>query len=164
MVPLVGLTTATDAYSDADTLLVNNAVGTGTLPRLVGGFDCTAANKASSLAQGGCVPANTRWGYAIRGPAYAGIGPPVELRGLSSASEPGLGRSVPFTATAVVQGLTKGARYKLYCLTSLAAVPTSAAGTVGGTPLATWTATAAEYSLPVTFKSGSVAYYIAVKA
>ena len=160
----MGLTTATDAYSPADTLYINNDFSTGTLQRAVGGFNCTATNKTSTLAQGGCVPNGVRWGYAIRGPTYAGIGPPVELRGLSSASEPGIGKTAPFTGTVVVRELTLGTAYRLHCLTNLTDVPTTAAGALPGTPLATWTAAAAEYTLPVTFQSGSVAYFIAVRA
>lgn len=161
--PIIGVTTANASagYDGGDTWYVNNDFGTAKLARPASGFSCTASNKHSTLARGGCVPAGTRWGYAVRGPAYAGIGPPVALTGVSSAREPAIGRSAAFTATLTVRNLTVGASYKLHRVTGLAGVPASASGSVPGPPLAAWVATAREHTFRAAFKSNEVAYYIA---
>ena len=112
---------------------------------------------------GGCVPSSTAWGYAVRGPAYAGIGPQVALE-VGSVREPGLGRSVSMAGKVTVRGLTQGRRYALYKVASLGDVPRSKGAAVRGARVATWTATAARRTLSVSFQSGRPAYFIAVEA
>lgn len=147
-------------------MFVNNGYSVATIARPVAGFSCTAARKTGTLAKGGCVPTDTQWGYAIQGAAYAGIGPPVVLRGLNSASEPRIGRSAAFTGTVIVSNLTIGASYKLHLVTDLASVPASAGSRLPpGVPVvAAWVATKQEHSFPAAFRSNSLAFFIAVAA
>lgn len=102
-------------------------------------------------------------GYAINGPAYAGIGPAVHLS-VSSSREPGLGRSTKFTGRVTVRGLTPGKAYVLHQVTDLAGVPTSATGAISGGTATPFTAAATEQAFDVAFQSGDPAYYIAKEA
>ena len=132
--------------------------------RAVGGYACTARNKNGTLEQAGCLPLSYSrgWGFGIQGPAYAGMGPPTRLVGLSSPREPGLGRTMPITATLTISNLEVGRRYELYTITSLAGVPASAAAAIDASawPPTTFVADAAQHSVTVTFQSAKPAYYI----
>lgn len=115
--------------------------------------------------QGGCVPQYTQWGYALRGPAYAGIGPAVELD-VASPREPGLGLSAEMAGLLTFRGLVPGQAYALHMLTSLAAVPAApnAAALAGLAPAHTFVAGAAVEQLSVKFQSATPAYFILVAA
>lgn len=165
--PVAGIRTATPAagYDPADELYVNSGYGTTAVRRAVGTYSCTAANKKDPVEAGGCVPVGTVWGYAIHGPAYAGIGPRTALSRLSSPAEPGLGRSVTMAATLTISGLTPGKAYVLYEINSLDQVPATAAATIPAAAKATrFTAGAAVRASSVTFASGKPAYFICVAA
>lgn len=139
-------------------------MGTATVQRTASDWTCTAANKKDSVQLSGCVPDNTQWGYAVKGPVYASdTGPSVELTGLPS-SEPGLGKSVAFSGQAVVRRLVPGRGYKLHKLESVASVPTSPTFTLTGTPLHTFVASAAVQTFSVTLMSNSTTYFICVAA
>ena len=159
--PIVGLrTSAPDtAYVGTDVLYINTGFSTTAVQRTMADYWCTATNKKNTDAQAGWVPQGTTWGYDIKGPSYLGIGPPVELSGLPSG-EPGLGSTAAWSGTLTVRGLTPGRTYKLHKLTSLATVPTSAAGAVSGTPLLSFVASGTESVHSVTFQSGTPAYFI----
>lgn len=164
--PVVGVRTATssDAYDPADTFYVHANYATAAIQRVASGFWCTAAAKTSGLMQGGCVPAATTHGYAVRGPAYSGIGPAVELA-VSSAREPGLGLSVAMSGTITIKNLVPGQAYELHMVTSLAAVPASAnPAALSGTPLSSFVADGATRTFSATFQSGTPAYFICVAA
>lgn len=125
-----------------------------------------AADKSRGpLALAGCIDVNYRYAAAIRGPVYAGIGPPTRLTNVPP-SEPGIGRSTAMSATLTISGLTPGRAYKLYMLTSLSAVPTAAnpAALAAQVPMATFVADAAARSQTVTFQSGAPAYFICLRA
>lgn len=111
------------------------------------------------------MPFGTQWGYAVKGPSYAGIGPAVQLE-VASPREPGLGQSAPMDGTVTVRDLTPGQRYEVYQINDLADVPGLAdpALLAGQAPWATFTADAATKALPVTFESGAPAYFVAVQA
>lgn len=82
------------------------------------------------------------------------------------AAEPGLGRSTPMSATLAISGLTPGRTYKLFMLTSLAAVPAAPnpALLAAQAPIATFVASAAVRSQRVAFQSGTLAYFICIAA
>lgn len=159
-------TTGGDTYSPTDVFHVHTGYSTTAVQRPAGGWWCAAANKTqplSGITEGGCVPAGTQWGYAIRGPVYAGIGPAVDLA-VGSAKEPGVGLSVAMSGTVTVKGLVPGGQYALHQVATLAAVPASSTAVLAGTPLTTFVAAASTYTLSVTFPSGTPAYFICVVA
>lgn len=82
---------------------------------------------------------------------------------VSSAREPGLGRSEQYSGKVMVRGLTPGKAYVLHHVNDLKGVPSSATGAIGGTTTP-FTATAAEQGFEVTFQSGRPAYFIAKEA
>ncbi|KAI7838652.1 hypothetical protein COHA_007578 [Chlorella ohadii] len=164
--------TTTDAFSAADFVYVNSLFSLQTTVRQVGGsppYYCTVNNK-QPLSNAGCLPQdyNPVYGRAIEGPVYAGIGPPTALTQLSSASEPdeaGRGYTIQIDATLVISGLKEGARYKVYKLTSLPAVPAAPnPALLSGPPEFEFTAYYTRHCQRVSFNSGSPAYYIAVTA
>lgn len=105
------------------------------------------------------------YGYAVRGPAYAGIGPVVELA-VSSPREPGLGLTVEMQGMLTFKGMTPGQAYKLHMLTSLASVPTAPnPGALAAlAPAHTFVAAAPQQQLAVQFQSRTPAYFILVAA
>lgn len=172
IMPLIGIQTATDAFSAADLLYINSLFSLQTVVRQVGGsppYYCTVGNK-QPLSSAGCLPQDYSpvYGRAIEGPVYAGIGPPTALTRLSSASEPdeaGRGYTIEITATLVISSLREGARYKVFKLTSLAAVPAvSNPALLTGAPEFEFTAYYSSHCRQVSFNSGLPAYYIAVAA
>ena len=101
----------------------------------------------------------------MRGPAYAGIGPAVQLLAPDSG-EPALGSSSTFNGQAMMSGLTPGKAYKLLKLTDLAAVPASATALPIGGAVQTipFTPTGATHTLAVSWQSDVPAWFICVAA
>ena len=184
--PIVGLRTASGRakpFDPTDTLWINSGFAPLTaVQRLVGvqgsqdSYSCTSGNKKDGIEQAGCVPTTTTFnpsGHAIRGPVYAGIGPPVELR-VPTTMEPGTvsnpQASQLFSGTVTIRQLTPGFTYRLHAVTATTfpipstTVPTSPTGTVGGTILDTFIAITTERTIAVNFQSNSVVYYICVRA
>lgn len=111
------------------------------------------------------MPLGTQWGYALKGPSYLGIGPPVQLE-VASPREPGLGESEPMDGTVTVRDLVPGQAYEVYLITDLPEVPGLADVSLlaGHTPWASFVADAPTHALPATFESGTPAYFVAVAA
>lgn len=101
---------------------VNTGYSETAVRRTVASYSCSRHTKKDSIQRAGCVPEDTRWGYAIRGPVYAGAGPRVSLA-VNSPREPGVGRSVPMRGTVKIRDLTPGTSYTLSKITNLRAVP-----------------------------------------
>lgn len=99
-----------DAAPSSSTLFIHTRrYNSPTVQRVASGYVCTPQTRyIGPLSQAGCLPQNYLYGCAIKGPAYASIGPPTELTNLSSDREPGLGLSTPFTATLTIRNLTVG--------------------------------------------------------
>lgn len=159
IIPIIGFKTSTTKYSEKDTIYVHTNYATRPVARKVGDYWCTAKNKKDGYEKGGCVPQNTRWGHAIKGPVYAGIGPPVSLR-VQLSSEPGLGKSTTFRGKLTIRELQPGKQYALYHLTDLADVPSSRNATINAKPLTAFVAAKDTETMDVTFASNKVSYFI----
>lgn len=145
-----------------DSLYVHSNYDSLPVERKVADYSCTRSNKKDSIDKAGCVPRDTRWGYAILGPAYAGIGPPVELF-VEGNSEPGLGKSTTLTGRVRVRGLQAGQRYVLHRVGKNA--PKSPRDEITDSAWSQpFTAAGEEHVLDVTFKSGTPAHFICVAA
>lgn len=162
VMPIVGIRTSTKSYSDKDVLYVHTNYARRPVQRRVGDYWCTRAHKKDSYTKGGCIPLNTKWGHALKGPKYLGIGPKVELS-VSSSAEPGLGRSKTFKGKATIRGLDAGREYVLYQITRLDKVPDNPGARIGGAAKKVkFKATKAEHTVQVTFPSRTPAYFICV--
>ena len=163
--PITGLRTSSPgAYNTSDVFEVCSNYGDTPVARKESGWWCPSSHKRDSLEAAGCVPQHTQWGYVIKGPAYAGIGPAVELT-VDDDTEPGRpGATTTFTGTVTVRGMQPGSSYSLYRITDPSLVPTSASHPLTGAPWRSWVAAAAERSLAVSFASGTPAYFICVAA
>lgn len=143
IVPVTGLTTATPrgGYDPDDTLAVHTHFTRTLASRKVGGYRC--GGRWPPLEDGGCVPRrglDGGWAWIVKGPAYLGIGPRVELVGVPN--QPGPNRHVMLPATVVVHGLTPGASYRLYRVTRAAEVPATASSQLTAKVWKTFRATA----------------------
>lgn len=154
LMPIVGLD---ECPGDNDAFFVNTGYATRPVRRRVAGYSCAASNKKNSIDEAGCVPTNTRWGHAIRGPVYAGIGPPVSLR-VDQSREPGPRKpGVRFTGTLTIRGLTPGVTYRVLRFTDPKTVPKDA-----GHRVAEFVAYADDHQLSVSFDSAMPSYYVCV--
>ena len=159
VMPAVGFRTSSAAYSPDDVVFVNSGYSSSTTQRRLGDYSCTYSTKKGSLAQAGCVPTDTKWGYAILGPTYADpAAPKLELK-VRTNKEPGIGKSEPFKGELVVSGLTPGRRYAVVRVTDLGAVPQAPGQRATGTKVSEFQATTQGASVEVTFESRRVAYF-----
>lgn len=128
--------------------------------RRVADYSCTRYDKKDGILNAGCVPKDTRWGYAIVGPRYAGLGHRVHLV-VEGDREPGLGRSVELRARVLVTGLQPGMGYALH---RLAAPPRDATDRLVPVWSRPFVATATEqvHNL-IRFKSSEPAYFVCVQ-
>lgn len=165
IMPIVGWHEAPDG---TDSVLVHTGYATRAVPRRVGGYSCTARNKKDSIDRAGCVPKNTRWGYAIAGRAYAAPElPRVSLR-LDEPREPGVGRSETLRGRLRVRDLVPGVMYRLLRVTDLDDLPNAAdlddASPALGPGGQLFEATGSTWSTFVTFPSRSPVYFIVTEA
>lgn len=161
IMPLVGMS------QDGQSFFVYSNYSRNAIQKQVSSYSCTRANAKGTYAQAGCIPANTKYGAALLGTSYTGIGPPVSLNNLSNWSEGGANSSArPFTMTCdvVITGLTVGGQYQLYQVTSPGQVPTSTSGRVGGTPVKTFAASGASQTFRMSFNTANPTYFICTKA
>lgn len=159
IMPVVGVKYARPTgYDGNDVFYVNNDYKAVAVQRKANGYACTKGNK-QSLDQAGCVPTNTRYGVALAGPRYLGIGPRTELVKAQRFDEPCLGCSRTLGATLVVRDLTAGAKYAVYAPTK--APPKGAKPS--GTPFKSFTATGPTWSTPVTLASDKATWYVCVQ-
>jgi hypothetical protein len=170
IMPIVGIETSSPpssfVYASTDTFFVNTDFSTKVVKRNVSDYSCNSRNR-QPLANAGCVPSDTIWGYSVLGPKYSGIGPSVRLSvPRPDEPQPPGGAGETFAGALKVSGLTVGKKYKVYKVTSLAKVPGSASGSVlaDGDLMATFTAAAGEWSSPVSFLSSVPAWFICVAA
>lgn len=163
VMPMVGIKTSSKTgYSPDDVVYVHTNYDDDPIPRRVGDYWCARSNKKDSWTKAGCVPKNTQWGHAIKGPVYLGIGPRVELE-VPTRAEPGIGKSVTFRGRVRIRGLTPGKTYKLFIIHSLGDIPKSKSSTLHGiSPKKTFNATTTKKTLRVRFASGKPAYFICV--
>ena len=166
VMPAVGWRSTNDNNNDNDdinddTIFVHTDYDPDPVPRRVGDYWCTVNNKKDGLDDAGCVPQDTVWGHAILGPAYAGIGPLVELA-VPIDHEPGIGKSKEYTGTVTIRGLQLGRTYALHQITDVSEVPTSAIDRPQGQPLVTFEAQSNLAVMPVTFESRRVSYFVCV--
>lgn len=124
--------------------------------RRVADYSCTRYDKKDSILAAGCVPKDTRWGYAVLGPRYAGLGFRVHLV-VEGDREPGLGRSTTLRGRVRVSGLQPGGRYTLHRATE---PPRGATDRVVSTWSQSFTAESAEHVVAVAFKSTTPAYFL----
>ena len=143
-----------------DSVYVHSNYDVLPVERRVADFSCTRTNKKDGIKAAGCVPKDTRWGYAIRGPTYLGIGPAVELF-VAADREPGLGKSATLAGQVRVSGLQAGDRYVLHRLDGGAPKgPTDAIKASAWSH--TFTAKAKDHAIDVSFKSSVPAHFICV--
>lgn len=161
VMPMVGIKTTTTKYSNNDIVYVHTNYDDDPIQRRVGDYWCTRSNKKDSWTKAGCVPKDTEWGHAIKGPVYLGIGPPVELE-VPSRKEPGLGKSVEFNGKLRIRNLTPGKPYKVYKITSLSKVPNSSEGVIRGIKPKSFNATKSHHVMKVKFSSNTLAYFICI--
>ena len=107
-------------------------------------------------------PQNDQWGYAVKGPTYAGAGrPPVRLT-VPNTKEPAFGTSQLWSCTVTVSSLQAGRAYRLHKFTNLAAVPATPTTPLAGAAVVTpFTATASTQQFADSFQSGTPAWFIA---
>ncbi len=133
------------------------------------GYSCTRSKGNSvSNSEGGCVNVNTKWGISILGPAYAGIGPPVELLSLSDPAEStsNLSKSTNKNMKCTVRchKLTSGTKYAVYKVVGEKNAPSSKSAKLSGTPIKTFTASGSSYKFQSSFQSKDPTYFICVAA
>lgn len=180
IVPVTGIVTKTPnkGYDPNDVLIVhtnfvpekNEDVKGRPLelyPMKVGEYQCKGGRRGSwrRLDDGGCVPPRNldRFAWAVGGPMYMGIGPPVELV-MGADREPPFGSRATLSATVVVRGLTPGKSYKIFEFKDPNKVPTKPNARLTGTPWKTFKAAGAVHSVGTSFLSNEIRYYIAVAA
>ena len=168
IVPATGIAaTAASGYAAADTLISSDNFG-HRIERSVGGLAGTRSSCKSSSTQGGCVPRDVDYGFAITGITDARsatlpvrITVPVDHEPNVSVGEP----AVPMTASVSVSALQAGHNYALLRYDDYTKVPTDATAadflassyshrvdfTADGTQ---WT-----YADPVSFPSSGATYY-----
>lgn len=115
IMPIVGL--------KGGAVYVNTGYSETPVRRQIASYSCTRHNKKDSIERAGCVPEDTRWGYAIKGPVYAARKSPTVELSVAKSAEPGLGRSVTLRGLVTVRGLTPNKPYTLHRVTSLRALP-----------------------------------------
>lgn len=163
IIPAVGIKYSNaSGYDGNDTLYVNTDYSTKAVQRKVSGY--SSSNGQKGVEQGGSIPSNTKWGVAVIGPKYMGIGPPVEIYGLSRSREPGLGSSGSTSATLRVRKLTSGKKYNIYKYTNSGSVPNSSNAKPNGTPWKSFTASGNTYTANVSLPSNQLGYYVCVAA
>lgn len=168
IVPAMGITAASaSGYSAADTLISSDNFG-DRIERSIGGLSATRRSCASSSTQGGCVPRDVDYGFAITGISDARsatlpvrIKVPVDREPNVSVGE----AAVQLTASVTVSGLQSGHNYALLRYDDYTKVPTDAAAadflTSSYSHRVDFTATGAEwtYADPVNFVSSGATYY-----
>lgn len=179
IVPVTGIVTKTPnkGYDPNDVLIVhtnfvpekNEDVKGRPLelyPMRVGEYQCKGGRGSwRRLDDGGCVPRRglRNFAWAVGGPMYMGIGPPVELV-MGADREPPFGSRATLSATVVVRGLTPGKSYKIFEFKDPNKVPTKPNARLTGTPWKTFKAAGAVHSVGTSFPSNEIRYYIAVAA
>lgn len=132
----------------------------------VNAYSCTNKNKRD-YREGGCVPKDTKWGIAVLGPAYLGIGPPVELLHLSSPDEGTTTNKnkMGLTMRCIVRvhGLTPGKTYAVHKIDDHKKIPKAKGQQPGGAVVKTFTAQGADFSFESSFDTRKAAYYVCVE-
>lgn len=149
------------ACPSGDAVLVHSNYDTRPVERALADFSCTKNNKKDAIKRAGCVPRDTRWGYAIKGAAGAPAGPRAELF-VQNPREPGLGKSVQMAGRVRLSGLQPGRRYALH---RLGAQPKTAAEAAAASQWSqAFVADAADRVVDVAFASNKVAHFVCVAA
>lgn len=145
-----------------DSVYVNTGYSEKPVRRNIGSYSCTRHNKKDPIEKAGCVPEDTRWGYALKGPVYASKqSPTVELT-VRPSREPGLGRSATMHGRIKVRGLTPSKTYTLHRVTSLRSIPRDVHALDGDARwvLDKFKAADTSWTRAVTFQSRKPAYFI----
>lgn len=134
-------------------------------------FSNTRKGCKSILELGGCIPSATSLGYAVKGTTFSRAGWPLVSLTTPKNEEPTVkGQDTPaapqtWPGTVTLKGLTVGKAYTLYKVTNHEAVPKTPAAPfnpAGAAWSQAFVATAGQQSFPVTFFSGTPAYFFAV--
>lgn len=159
IMPMVGAT--------GDAVQVFSLYSDKVITRQAANYNCNAGgNKA--LNNGGCVPDNTSYGYAVQGFKWSGIGPRVQIVDLPNR-EPGEGPNPgddPWNANVLITDLKPGNAYSLYRFDNIRDTPDRPTPDAlrGRQPALTFTATAADYKTPIAFRSGKPVFFVCVPA
>jgi hypothetical protein len=168
IVPATGITAASaSGYRAADTLISSDNFG-DRIERSVGGLAGTRSSCTSSSTQGGCIPRDVDYGFAITGITDArsatlpvGIKVPVDHEPNVSVGE----AAIPLTASVTVSALQPGHNYALLRYDDYTKVPTAATAAAflasSYSHRVDFTADGPQwiYADPVSFPSSGATYY-----